>query len=1022
MGIVKISGSFKPDGQKCPTGQTYDNNLEACINNKCSNNSDYCNNEGGLKNGILNDKKYPECDCVCPDGKNNKLDKHVCSTTCGNTGSSCDVNTECGYFNVTEDTFNPELSCVNPSTNNSCKNKYNGSTLFCSDPYECSGSLNEDNNEYCIYNSSSTPEDECKNNDYMSCSLAPNSNNPSNCGTCIPIFPGSENKIGYCSNQYKTGTNLKIGNICCEDKKKISINSNGNHICCSTIGIPVDYSRGGFNDAGCCLNDNLCNKNCLSTSTKGKVCTKKGGFCDKDNAYGGSGCKGDKKNCDNCCFTKAINNTCGLLSKFKSDVPSNVPVTCTNDKQCGQKEIDKLYNNDGKVKNTDSSYVRAYCDTNLTDKEKKDSHISKPGEGLCKIICGLEDQTKYTVLDDKVEEGNYSKNNSHCYSQGNCDWNVPKFPTETIESGTYSSEPKIICTNNKIQYWKPVAGQETSNNYKANVTINSGKNSSLCTKLDCEQKFSGIGDGSEAALPDITLDEKSGQCTATFNCINLNETGNKIENFTDFFSNIKSKKKSYKPGIKWSSGKYPDKTGVAAKWNNKGYFDTSKGSNKCVSYAGSNPTQNAKDCKFLDSGIFCENGSYDGYSCSNTNITNPISSKDLCPGSETVTNFYPPYISCSQPYGSYTKAMYECDKVHGRKNGFGYDSCCSNGLVGYLNGNYCQCLGNFFYQNGTMNCNVPYRTSLHKSNYEKVNRSYYWLNTGGGKNIDILGKLYTGWGPPPTPPPAGTNKKFLLILSAYVPQQNGQLIKKYLNLDANKYTNSSNPNNASTGKLIMQNLDSTVPLRFFYGALQFSQWCGPGKTIDYEQQNSNLNVSLGFIPPQGSGFQYGKILNGDQTVKKEDQSLGIASLNQIVANNQLKSIIPIPVLYNGQPQVDKQDNNRYKAYVYLFAVHYNVSNSASSSTSYTDTGESYYAQINTATNEIEFKNHTAFAEHNIQDVVGKIPDDKKPTQFIIELFDDISPDSSSPNNPHGWTIEKIINKSSIKDILDAYNQ
>jgi hypothetical protein len=1051
FGVLAITGSFKPPPPSCPNGQAYDSTLDACINNDCANNPTYCTDKNILKDGILNPDKYPECDCKCPDDKINDVDPKVCNDICGDTGASCDSNSVCAYSNVIQNEEDAKLSCVNIADyNKKCDKQYKNGDLYCLSNYTCSTDVDGNGNGYCIKQDKPT-----KCNGYMSCMT--NKTLPNGCDKCISIFDDVgdiQNYLGYCADTDGkpikfSNVDLTGNNLCCNDYKKISIDSDGKIKCCGD-GNPVNSKRGNENSRGCCLTQNQCIGNCNVNKPADSVCTTNDGFCKKDNAYGGDNCVNDKTKCDYCCPYKAVSNICGLLSSFKSDIPNNTPFTCDSDNECGQDIINKTYNinsNGISLSPDDISYVKAYCDKYLTPTEKSDAGITSSSnkKGLCKIICGTYNRdkkivSKYNVAESQVyqtgtQKVDYSKSNSHCYAKSNCNWTIPQLPTTEIETGTDKGNNKLKCSHDSYPgelFWKPKHGTESTGAYHSKATIQSTKtnNKDLCTKIDCAQ-ISDWGNLKGVGVPETKIN-KDGSCEVRINCNDISETINKsnenIENFTDYFTNVKNKKikgssiKDTSNYYKWSQGTFPTNDSVSSIWKaDGGYYDDSVYKSKCIDY--SNNSINPLYCKFLSDGTICPDGSYDGKKC--INKSGSLTIDKLCKGSPSkTTGLYPSNIICDQPSGDMTEAKYSCNKTGASPNGFGSDSCCYNGFVDFQtnggNVSYCGCIGDVLIttDNGNYGCNKFPVTNLMDCNFDQALRgtdhgnTCYMIDNKNGVNpgLNILGANGKCG--------SFTDKKYLLLLYYNEKDTLAGQITGYVNLKTT--TPDPNPNTANLYNNILQITNDTEPLKIFYASFKLDTW-----GFDKGNSNSNLMTSLAFINPNQSTTTpkkptYGKLINGISDKKKynglyENYAIAPSIDNQRTSGGNIRSIVPILTTNDGSPESDG------KTYVYLFAFHLNTSMDGGTRHIKNTVGHAYYAVKQEGGTSINFKNQIDIHNNKIEDVINDINKSglPPPSKFAVHLFDDVTNTTDTNNNPLGKTIEDFIGKSP-QDILNDY--
>lgn len=258
-------------------------------------------------------------------GKINDVDPKVCNDICGDTGASC-VTGACSYYNIKKgDTL--KKKCVNTGEGlNKCSKQNNGVDVYCStNGFKNTCTEDDSGNAYCDPKTVDPSHDStCSSGEVYACDPNILNLNPDECTTCTQIFPGSSNKIGYCPSDAKKGTSTSM--CCAEDK--ISINDDGEEVCCGNDQVPVDNTikgvQGSRNSGGCCPEGNACTYNsgkdtvCINNSDY--VCTTEEGPCLRDNAYGCTDFV-NKKGCTKCCMTTAKDNNCGKLSKFRSDIP-----------------------------------------------------------------------------------------------------------------------------------------------------------------------------------------------------------------------------------------------------------------------------------------------------------------------------------------------------------------------------------------------------------------------------------------------------------------------------------------------------------------------------------------------------------------------------------------------------------------------------------------------------------------------------------------------------------------------------
>lgn len=697
--IVSLIKSTAP---KCQHGTVEINGK--CYNSECSNSCSIDKQTRDLSNP-------PLCPCSCPEDmlpfKNPSTDKLECVNTCGKHGLCSDPldPKSCVWVNYNiNDSSSNYLQCFDTLTDYTiCDSLPEGSDshyVACDKNHICSQS--EDSVTYCHDTSPSPPSPSgnlCPTGLVNPCSSDDDckdiyTNDPKSVSCIFENDWNKNNKIGYCDNSNHSKTEKQKNNNLvknttsrCVDKEKITKNSSGNWISCTSNENPCYYNAPNCL-TGCCINK-VCGQSgeCLKSN---EACTTDGTVCPINSLYD---CNppDDKDNCKKCCSPhQSVNNQCLNLCDYKSDI-GNIKTPCTTDDDCGNEDIIKAYGTDSKV--------GAVCI-----------------QGNCQLACGPESQqgTSYSCA-NLTNSSDPSKNVSHCYKETNCQWEIPQpyQPALGTVPPTGGTINKIICNrdgDSNDLYWKPQSGQ-TQANYSRLMRsfINPNKDidsSAVCNELDFHTFAENNSLQNLSSIKSVTYNDNRGNPYGliTSNCNQIIEHTN-TEEFTDKYnsndSNDKNNKNNFnsitdfenlsKKNIKtndkfmldsisnipWIDGTFPTANYITPTWNNTGYFNNSSFKYSCINPGGKNSVT-PEYCKYLSNSKYCPFGSFDGINCISENQTK-LDYSNLCAVNSGTTT-YPNNIECTMPYNSSSGEInrnYFCPT--GNSNGF--NSCCGIGGI-----------------------------------------------------------------------------------------------------------------------------------------------------------------------------------------------------------------------------------------------------------------------------------------------------------------------------------------------------
>lgn len=667
FGVIALVNALSP---KCK-------NDEIEKDGKCFNKE--CNDECDVVGQYRNYDTPPLCPCKCDDDQSiaedpNNDNKKTCVKSCGD-GNFC--NNPFDEFSCLFNGYNSKLMCSETLTtgykicSSSEFEQVDGHYVVCPPNTTCA--TDEKKGTFCEVKITGS----CNEGEVNGCDLtAP-------VDQCASVAEGAictsyseedwrSSVFGYCSTpDNKQQSSLDNGS--CAPKDKLSIDSSSGLLnfinCLDKKACKVGESGCG---AGCCVN----------------VCRQKGNCGPIDQVFTkdcGQPCMSThlahcedyskKKNCETCCTHTSENNGCGQLCSYVSKFGPG-DKACTKDKDC-RGLLNVEFGND----NPDQSgNIREVCDTSVGD------------GGKCKLVCGDEQKGDFSCVNNKT----VSPYVSSCFKKDLCyyDWtnmiNAPGFGGR-VPVGDDMTSNKLICTDNHdlkepdsnddntMLRWRPYEKGQYGN-YVSKMIIpisirEPSADESICydkayaksqQQQDIATQFL-----AEGAVQD--LDFTNDNATATVNCNIFSDfisSDNKCypstgtENFSNY--NLNDTRNS----IPWINGTFPSKSCQAGQWDNLGNYKN--GGLSCVD--GDQIRQ--RNCKFLQSGDFCQFGSLDGINCLGSHQTS-IQSDKVCPPASIAKKTYDNNKACKMPYVKKSSAEYLC--LGNQPNGFG--TCCNNGII-----------------------------------------------------------------------------------------------------------------------------------------------------------------------------------------------------------------------------------------------------------------------------------------------------------------------------------------------------
>ena len=714
----------KAMGPKCGKGQTTIDGQDGCFNQSCVNKK--CSVEGiGIDYS-----KGPDCPCntKCPEGFNSYSDKTkgVIDVKCGKecNGDKRDSDKEdCVYMRpqlisgkvkyTTKGFIHSDLinSGECPTTASDGTKVYCNSKLLCTTIKDNGGEIET----YCK-SKSPEPASSCAENTFVPCTDVKGTCTGG--GDCIAGTSqfASKIRVGYCET---SGTNS--GTFCCIPAL-ITLDSSGKPNCCDTGTIPVpnvvSNKKTAFN--GCC--------------NPGKV-TNTGICCSRDQTL-----NTDKTDCCNSIIEIGGNSVCcngtNLVSRkiYNGSSEMNAcTLTTANDITITGME---------NVKNCKSkTNPDEYCFNQYKTISKKTSLDSGTGiycdkeNNVCKWGCGQVNSSGEMPPNFRLSYSSDNKTASCIVDNPLC-----QFSKDTSHPSDKTHNNYILQYNEDTSegYWKPASrGNADKFTFKVTGTgtpysgLSAAEKLTACNAVTCTKSFN-----NSFSVTDFTGEITSGAGTANPECSGT-AAGNTLF--------VPKCDPSY-------STEHPGLTAPAIKWSDTnrvpfGKDEVNPDPNYGVQWNGKNWTLNsastnlncnlASECSYLTSGLYCENGSFDGKKCiSPDQVALPVAS--LCPVLDT-TKPYIDNVSCEMPNKTNiaTSASYYC-RTNKQDNGL--ISCVGNGtLTNYYTIN---CLGGFTIDSQATTCSTIPSSPLLEDNpvvYEQTSGNNVWFSIHEGGIINILG-------------------------------------------------------------------------------------------------------------------------------------------------------------------------------------------------------------------------------------------------------------------------------------------
>ena len=959
-------------GPKCPKGQTTIEGQDGCFNESCV-------NKKCLVEGIgIDYSNGPECPCntKCPEGFA-IFNKTKCEATCGGH-TKTNEDDVCVYKFPLKSNDNNIIYSDEGFASNATLSRYecdpekygygpDGKTpIICDKTSQCNQiTISGKKTPYCnipaVTDCSSPKKLGCV-HPQGSCTV----------GDCNEI-PNNKSKAGYCEVSAKANENL---GSCCEETK-LTLNTSGHINCCDT-GTPVDISIGrnstNYHD-GCCP-PNIPITNSGECCLKGEELTNNNEVCCKSEDVQTDADTGEKW----CCNSKIGS----LVDVYIKGGSTKKVCGITNIKTNPNSQIEGI---------TGSSSQACYDNYKSKNGDLKDYVGIFNYNGKCKFACGFyENDVKeklYYSLDTSTD-----KNTETCNTDVKCIFG--NTPTPQGSSLQNDDGNVILADSNNKLYWKPQNPEDTE---AYSVTVSGPiTNKDECNvaeaESNCFNQYNNLFSSIEAGFSSGNTKIKSDfSCSATNTGANIKVKLCALSTTTDV--------SKYTP---WKNVVLPQKDSsgncgsVAPQWNGTDWIKQS--SFKYQTHIANDCKQAANNCKYLDTGEYCEYGSFDGKICllESQKTSNSCSAYTPSISTQKLSS----KVSCTQPNraNQLTAPKYVC--TDNNISTIGYNICCGNGIISQ-DGNYnCTCTGPFgqdannpsgaCYKGGSMSL-LEMCTSF---NTNRQDTSQYYTN---GNKLNVLSKSFT---------PKPTDGRFnptttLLILSIPITSTSGTTKST-----STYYLNSMQISDDSTYYLGLT--DKNANLGIFLYIADKPNWA----TVQNSIASNSAAAICGLNTTNNTYF---RALNNIGTTQQINAGNAIFDLDEqnYSTTTMKKSIIPVPVEYVSNKWV-----------VILVAVHISYDSRSVYIDDDQGAGRIFFGSIDTSNNTIVFTSSVVLNEGdnlvlNNDPNVGKsgyvtIPNNT--ALFNVDIAYNITDAIATP--PTGYNIPDIIGKMKINDIITAF--
>lgn len=915
-----IMALVKALGPKCPEGQMRINN--DCFKNSCA--------KLDCDLGIdYSDPPNCKCRTTCPPGESPIIlasGKKKCVKECGRSAEHS-TNDVCTYYDPVpqsdgtvkyskdiERFVNTKSKTADAVCFANDKSKWaNGEDglkpISCAYPNQCKVKTITKGNKktyepYCDHGKNE-PSTQCKPNEVIGCLNTQCGNCAS--GTCNQIT-GNISGVGQCSRKAEN-----IGVCCTPDKLTITYDHKIG--CCPSGFVPINSTNNNYNSkntpSGCCRSDNI-------ESTSGECCNS------PDEKIPGTGC------CKTALQYKVGTKTLCCTGPGKITTPvykagKKLVSVCTN------------YSPDGNIPNLKATsslscyngYVSYLKKNKIQNKSKKYDLESYEGiyydikTNTCNLACGFADDTgkiEPQNLIYKTYTGGYPK----CETKGFCSFSQNNIESDVTPCDTVDNNYILIKgTDRSTAYWRPSPGSDKTSysNYTFMVSkaINTNdSNYSKCQQETASQQatdcFDALGKQYQTEDFKISPTVANNKCTASVDGANMQV----IYCSNDHKSVSGPWGGTILPYIHIAASVNGDNATqcgkVAPVWKDTNW-DVTPGPNTGLISDNIATNCNSPDsCKYLQSGVYCANGSYDGSHC----LTAPTtSSTTYCRVKEqNNTN----NVRCKQPNDfsgagalEASTATYYCvSDLTKSQISFSGPTCTGNGIIDQ-SGNYqIICKGNFTQKDQYSPCNTPITApiiDISASMYGKniISDAQNWPpnNMGAGNLLRSLSpfKRYDMR----AGAASAMSSSSILLLGTTINIGNTPT-----RLYANTYTVPDKKDSSGNEVPLLALTQGNASLNLFLMAQTKNFWNTP--PISSLASSSSISLCCfdpaANAPAAGTAPTYYRLLNNSYpstSAAAADKALnGYAILNKTAQTNSdykqsVKSIVPLIIDYGGSP-------------------------------------------------------------------------------------------------------------------------